>query len=86
MILKTYTRVFTTDFNASLPVYQQLVGREPDYHVTYGALDIAALGAFLIIAGPDEALAPVRSSHVTIVVDDLEDTQRFLETAGAVIT
>jgi len=86
MILKTYTRVFTTDLNASLPLYQHLVGREPDYHVTAGTVDVVALGNFLIIAGSDEKLATVRSSHGTIVVDNLEDTQRFLETAGAVIT
>ncbi len=72
--------------DASLPVYRQFVGHEPDFHVTYGALGVAAIGNFLVIAGPDEALAPVRGSHGTIVVDDLEDTQRFLEGVGATIT
>ncbi len=86
MILRTYTRVFTPDLHAALPLYQHLVGRAPDFHVTAGAVEVVALGNFLIIAGADAAPAAVRSSHGTIVVDNLDDTQRFLETAGAVIT
>ncbi len=86
MILKTYTRVFANNMDAALPLYRQLVSHEPDFRVTYGKLEVAAIGNFLIIAGPDEALTPVRSSHGTIVVDDLEGTQQFLEGAGATIT
>lgn len=86
MILKTYTRVFTHDSDAALPLYRQLVGHEPDFNVAAGSLHVVAIGTFLIIAGTDEAMAPIRSSIGTIVVDNLEETQRFLENADAVIT
>ena len=85
MLLKVYTRVFTNDIRVSLPLYKQIVNSEPDFDVTYGKLKVVAIGNFLIIAGPEEALAPVRSSQGTIVVDNLKETGQFLEQVGAVI-
>lgn len=86
MILKKYARVFTNDLAASLPLFQQLVGREPDIRFTFGEWEIVALGNLLLEAGTDEALAPIRHSHGPLVVDNLEATQQQLEQAGAVIT
>ena len=86
MILKTYARVFTTDLAASLPLFEQLVGREPDLRFTFGEWEIVALGDLLLVGGTAEALAPIRASHGPLVVDDLAATQQQLLQAGAVIT
>jgi len=86
MILKTYARVFTTDLAAALPLYQQLVGREPDLQFAFGEWELVALGDLLLIGGTTEALAPIRGSHGPLVVDDLVATQHQLTQAGAVIT
>ena len=86
MILKTYARVFTTDLAVSLPLFQQLVGREPDIRFTLGEWEIVALGDLLLVGGTTEALAPIRNSYGPLVVDDLNTTQQQLIQAGAVIT
>jgi predicted enzyme related to lactoylglutathione lyase len=86
MILKTYARVFTNELATSLPLFPQLVGREPDLRFTFGEWEIVAIGDLLLIGGTDEALAPIRHSHGPLVVDDLEATRQQLEQAGAVIT
>jgi predicted enzyme related to lactoylglutathione lyase len=86
MILKTYARVFTNDLAVSLPVFRQLIGREPDMHFTFGEWEIVAIGDLLLVAGTDEALAPIRNSYGPLVVDNLEATQQQLVQAGAVIT
>ncbi|WP_375419263.1 VOC family protein [uncultured Hymenobacter sp.] len=85
MILKTYARVFTNDLAASLPLFQQLIGREPDVRFTYGEWEIVGIGDILLVAGTDEALAPIRGSYGPLIVDDLAATQLQLEQAGAVI-
>jgi hypothetical protein len=86
MILKTYARVFTPNLETSLSLFQQLIGREPDIRFTYGNWEIAAIGDFLLVAGDEESLAPIRNSHGPVIVDSLAHTQQLLEKAGAVIT
>ena len=86
MILKTYARVFTNDLAISLPLFQQLVGREPDMRFVFGEWEIVAIGDLLLVAGTDEALAPIRNSYGPLIVDNLEATRQQLEQAGAVIT
>ena len=86
MIIKTYARVFTHDLAACLPLFQELVGREPDIRFTFGEWEIVAIGDLLLIAGTEAALAPIRNSYGPLVVDNLEATQLLLEQAGAVIT
>ena len=86
MILKTYARIFTEDMAATLRLFQELVGREPDLHFTLGDWELVAIGDFLLVGGTEEALAPIRHSCGPIVVDDLEATQQLLLKAGAVIT
>ena len=71
MVLKTYAWVFTTDLAAALPLFRQLVGREPDLRFTFGEWEIVALSDLLLIGGTTEALAPIRTSYGPLVVDDL---------------
>jgi len=86
MILKTYARVFTHDMAVTLPLFEQLVGCPPDIRFTFGEWEIVALGDFLLVAGTEAALAPIRDSYGPVVVDDLAATLYLLEQAGAVIT
>jgi predicted enzyme related to lactoylglutathione lyase len=86
MILKTYARIFTEDVDASLIVFKQLFGREPDMRFTSGPRELAAIGDILLVGGTEEALAPIRNISGPFIVDDLAQTQQMLEQAGAVIT
>lgn len=86
MILKTYARIFTNNMAHTLPIFQQLIGREPDIQFIYGDWEIVAIGDILLVAGDEETLAPIRNSHGPIIVDNLAQTQVLLQKEGAIIT
>lgn len=86
MILKTYLRVFTTDMATALPVFRQLVNREPDIHFRVDAWEMVALGDILLTTGKAEDLDLIRDLLGPLIVDDLEATRHLLAQAGAVIT
>jgi len=88
MLLKTYARLFTNDMDKSLSLMRTLTGTEPDYRFTMEEQqwEIAGIGDFLLVAGTAEALAPIRSSHGPLVVDDLDRYVQLLQNQGAAIT
>ena len=86
MILKTYARIFTNDAQKSLDAYVQAFGGEPHMRMRFGEWDLIGIGDVMFVGGTDEALAPIRDSHGPLIVDDLDETQRRLEEAGAEIT
>lgn len=86
MILKTYVRVFTADMALTLPLYKQLVGREPDIHFQVDAWEMVAIGDFLLTTGKPEDLALIRDLLGPLIVQDLAATRHLLEAAGATIT
>jgi hypothetical protein len=87
MILKTYTRIVTTDLDAALTPLTTLVGREPDLRISLSEIgvEIAAIADFFIIAGSADAVASFRDVLGPVIVDDLEETQATLEKSGAEI-
>jgi hypothetical protein len=87
MILKTYTRVITNNLEASLNPLKMLVGREPDICIPLPdiAVELVAIGDFLIIAGPKDSIKSFRDVLGPVIVDDLEATQTMLEQSGAEI-
>ncbi|GIF16276.1 VOC family protein [Actinoplanes teichomyceticus] len=85
MILKTYARVFVASLDQSLPLLEKLVGRPADLRFPFDQVEIAAVGDFLVIAGDQQALDPLREAVGPVIVDDLEKTIRELIDAGATI-
>ncbi len=88
MILKSYIRIFTNDIENTLRVLRALDGSEVDlrFSMQQMGVEVAAMGDFCIVAGSDQALAPIRSSLGPIVVDDLAATEQTLLGVGATIT
>lgn len=86
MILKTYTRVFTNDAEATAAAFIRLHGREPHLRFRFGEWDLIGVGDTFIVGGTDEALAPIKGSHGPYIVDDLVATQAILERDGATVT
>lgn len=86
MILKTYTRLFTTDLEKSLRVLRELHAGEPHLRFRFDPWELVGIGDVLVVAGTEEALAPIRSSLGPWVVADLDETRRSLVEAGAEIT
>ena len=86
MILKTYTRLFTHDLEATLGVLRQLHAGEPHLRFRFDPWELAGIGDILVVAGAEEALAPIRGSLGPWVVSDIEETRLALVQAGAEIT
>ncbi|MEE1795710.1 VOC family protein [Streptomyces sp. BE308] len=85
-ILKTYARLWADDMDASLPLLRQLVGGEPDLRFAFGSIELAAIGDFLVIAGPAEERARYAHASATVVVSDLDELSARLATSGGRIT
>jgi hypothetical protein len=85
MILKTYSRIFTDNLDASLDVLKKLVGREPELRVRFQDMEVLTIGDFCILTGPIESMKPFLGSVGPVIVDNLERTQTALEEGGAEI-
>lgn len=86
MILKTYTRIFTTDLEETLRVLRPLHAGEPHLRFRFDPWELVGIGDVLVVAGTEEALAPVRGSLGPWIVTDIDETRRLLIKAGAEIT
>ena len=86
-ILKTYTRIYTNQFEATLAYYERLVAAKYDLRFSYQevGLEIASVGDFLILAGTDNALRLFRDTQATCLVDSLTEFETFLKANGAEI-
>ncbi|MEU3960910.1 VOC family protein [Streptomyces buecherae] len=85
-ILKTYARLWTDSLDGALPLLRELTGAEPDLRLGFEAVELAAIGDFLVIAGPAEERAKYAHASATVVVDDLDACQATLTAAGATLT
>ncbi|WP_067481428.1 VOC family protein [Actinomadura hibisca] len=86
MILKTYARLWADDLDATLPPLEQLVGRPADLRFAFEGIELAAVGDFLVIAGPAEQRARYTHASATVVVSDLDALRAALDAEGAEIT
>ncbi|MGH3503634.1 MAG: hypothetical protein ACRDQA_22460 [Nocardioidaceae bacterium] len=67
-----------------VPALSQVTGQAVASRFTMpGGLELAAVGRVLVVAGDDEALKPYRATRATLIVDDLDDYQSLLITAGS---
>ncbi len=85
MILKTYTRIFTNDAEETLRVLRLLHAGEPHLRFRFHPWELVGIGDVLVVAGTDEALAPIRDSLGPWIVTDIDETRTLLVDAGAEI-
>ena len=91
MILKTNTRMFTTDLESSVATLVAVHGTEPHLRLNYDPLTLVGIGDVLVIGGPDEALvtiatealAPIRGTFGPWIVEDIDDAKARLLAKGA---
>jgi hypothetical protein len=86
MLLKTYSRIFTENLDASLNLLKKLVGREPELRFLFRDMEVITIGDFCILAGPTDSIKPFLGAVEPIIVDDLEETQTVLKEVDAKIT
>lgn len=85
-ILRTYARLWTDDLDQALPLLEELTGEPPHLRLAFHEIALAAIGNFLVIAGPAEERARYAHASATVVVDDLDALQATLTAAGATVT
>ncbi|MEV0038162.1 VOC family protein [Streptomyces sp. NPDC050804] len=85
-ILKTYARLWADELDTSLALLRELTGAETDLRFAFGSVELAAIGDFLVIAGPPAERARYSHASATVIVDDLDALTRTLADAGAEIT
>ncbi|WP_229401116.1 VOC family protein [Micromonospora okii] len=85
-IRKTYARLWVDDLDAALPLLRTLVGAEPDLRFGFDAIELAAIGDFLVIAGPAEQRAQYAHASATVIVDDLDAVVAELVASGGEVT
>lgn len=86
MILKTYSRLFSSDCDATLATLERLHGRKAHLRFRFGEWDLAGIGDMFVVAGTEDSLAPIRDSHGPVIVSDLDAAQTELLVSGATIT
>lgn len=83
MILKTYTRMFTTDLEATVATLQAVHGTEPHLSLDYDPLMLVGIGDVLVIGGTDQALAPIRGTFGPWIVENIDEAKAQLLASGA---
>lgn len=86
MILKTYSRLFSSDCDETLATLERLHGRKAHLRFRFGDWDLAGIGDMFVVAGTEDSLAPIRGSHGPVIVSDLDAAQTELLVSGAIIT
>jgi hypothetical protein len=83
MILKTYTRMFTTDLESTVATLKAVHGTAPHLTFNYDPLTLVGIGDVLVIGGTDEVLAPILGTYGPWIVEDINDAKSKLLANGA---
>ncbi|MET8900133.1 VOC family protein [Streptomyces sp. NPDC048232] len=80
-ILGATLRVYVDDLDKAIPFYEGLAGGRA-MRSERGGVEVAAVGCFLLMSGPESQLEVLRKVAATIAVTDVEETQRILTSLG----
>ncbi|WP_128382048.1 VOC family protein [Streptomyces cavernae] len=83
-ILGTTLRVCVPDLDVFVPFYERLTGGTA-LRFERGGVQVAAVGCFLLMSGPEEELELLRKVSATIAVKDVDEAHQVLSESGAQI-
>ncbi|MEU6402440.1 VOC family protein [Streptomyces sp. NPDC046985] len=81
-ILGTSLRVCVDELETAVPFYERLAGGRA-VRFERGGVQVAAVGCFLLMSGPEAELEVLRKVAATIAVDDVDEAHRVLTELGA---
>ncbi|MFI7406143.1 VOC family protein [Streptomyces sp. NPDC049541] len=81
-ILGATLRICVDDLETAVPFYERLAGGRAQ-RFERGGVQVAAVGCFLLMSGPEAELEVLRKISATIAVKDVEETHRVLTQLGA---
>ncbi|SMG23044.1 glyoxalase [Paraburkholderia susongensis] len=86
-ILRTLYRryVAPAQLDSTIAFYEALQRLRCERRLSFPemGIEVAVIGAFIVLAGTDEALAPVRHIEAALIVDSLDDFAGPLRSLGA---
>ncbi|MBE9500263.1 MULTISPECIES: VOC family protein [Streptomyces] len=83
-ILGTSLRICVDDLDTAVPVYERLASAEA-MRFRNGPVEVAAVGPFFLMSGPEEHLDVLSKVKATLAVKDVDDALADLHTVGAQI-
>ncbi|MFF3918944.1 VOC family protein [Streptomyces sp. NPDC001393] len=81
-ILGASLRICVDDLETAIPFYERLAGGRA-LRFGRGGVQVAAIGSFLLMSGPEEELEVLRRVAATIAVKDVDEAHRLLTELGA---
>ncbi|MEU9391794.1 VOC family protein [Streptomyces sp. NPDC101209] len=81
-ILGATLRICVDDLETAVPFYERLAGGHA-LRFERGGVQVAAVGCFLLMSGPEAELEVLRKVAATIAVKDLDEAHRVLTELGA---
>ncbi|MEU8568527.1 glyoxalase/bleomycin resistance/dioxygenase family protein [Streptomyces pathocidini] len=81
-IMGTSLRVCVDDLESAVAVYERLTGSQA-MRFERGGVSVAAVGAFLLMSGPESQLEVLRKVAATIAVKDVDEAHAALTEVGA---
>ena len=79
--------VAPAQLSGTIAFYEELQQMKCEKRISFpqAGVEVAVIGGFILLAGGDKALDPVRHVQVTMTVDSLDAANAWLERHGAVI-
>ncbi len=81
-ILGASLRICVDDIETAIPFYERLSGGRAQ-RFERGGVQVAAVGSFLLMSGPEAELEVLRKVAATIAVKDVDAARRLLDDLGA---
>ncbi|MFF4754427.1 VOC family protein [Streptomyces sp. NPDC002514] len=81
-ILGASLRICVDDLDTAIPFYERLAGGRAMRSAS-GGVQVAAVGSFLLMSGPEAELELLRKVTATIAVKDVDEAHRLLTDLGA---
>ncbi|MFI1733364.1 VOC family protein [Streptomyces acidicola] len=81
-ILGATLRICVDDLETTVPFYERLAGG-PALRFERGGVQVAAVGCFLLMSGPEAELEVLRKVAATIAVKDVDEAHQVLTDSGA---
>ncbi|MEV6840617.1 VOC family protein [Streptomyces sp. NPDC051133] len=81
-ILGASLRICVDDIETAVPFYERLAGGTAQ-RFERGGVQVAAIGSFLLMSGPEAELEILRKVVATIAVADVDEAHRLLTGLGA---
>ncbi|GGW72438.1 hypothetical protein GCM10010503_57440 [Streptomyces lucensis JCM 4490] len=81
-ILGASLRICVDDLDTAIPFYERLAGGTA-LRFDRGGVQVAAVGSFLLMSGPEPELEILRKVAATIAVKDVDEAHRLLTELGA---